>query len=256
MEVKLTFYVYVLKRPSGEPFYIGMGSGSRIDHHEIMARRGERTHKANVIRKIWATGDQVGKEIVAHFPSANEAKAAECALIATIGRKDLGAGPLLNRTNGGDGVTGWSKEMRRLHSARTSNGMKTVDVIEKARNNMRKQRSNPAIAISFLKIREYWKKEENRSAQSQRVKEYFADPEVRRRHASRQKEIATKPEVKERHSRAAARRMQAPGRREAHAAFMRELWKQPGFAEKRRATFAAKCASKKNRRSQEMLAEI
>jgi hypothetical protein len=245
MEVGPEYYVYILKRPSGEPFYVGMGKGDRVDQHEVFARRGERSHKASVIRKIWSSGGIVGKEIVARFVLDEDAKQAERDLISAIGRKDMDAGPLVNRTDGGDGVTGWSASMRKRHSIKTSNGMKNPEVIEKSRQNMLRQWSDPTIAEKFQSVAEYWKSAANRTAQSARVKQYFSDPDKRAAHGERMKLANQNPEMKQRHKKAARDRMAVPGRREAHSAMMRDLWKRPGFAEKRRATFAAKRMAKR-----------
>lgn len=55
------FYVYVLLRPDGEPFYVGKGLGKRIFSHEAEARNTTlRTHKLNVIRAINRHGGKLG----------------------------------------------------------------------------------------------------------------------------------------------------------------------------------------------------
>src|SRR3546814_18629440 len=70
------FYVYVLYRPDGRPFYVGKGQNRRALEHEAEARRahpfGESNpFKCNVIRKIIRKGGgikseerRVGKECV------------------------------------------------------------------------------------------------------------------------------------------------------------------------------------------------
>lgn len=65
------FYVYLLLRPNGKPFYVGKGTGRRISSHEGEARKGNcRCHKCNIIRKIWRQGEQVGRQII--FATNNE----------------------------------------------------------------------------------------------------------------------------------------------------------------------------------------
>jgi excisionase family DNA binding protein len=68
------YYVYALAYPpnyhdsinnlSGVVFYVGKGTGDRIDFHELEAGNRSsvcRCRKCNVIRKIWADGKQVQK---------------------------------------------------------------------------------------------------------------------------------------------------------------------------------------------------
>lgn len=237
----LSFYVYVLRRPCGTPFYVGMGSGNRIDRHEVRARQGEKSHRANIIRKIWGAGGSIGKEIVARYADDKAAKAAERELIAMLGRADCGAGPLVNRTDGGDGVTGWSNEMRREHSALTASGMSKPESRRRIDQRAASMKADPAVLARLQEMaRSYWGTEEARAKQSARVKEWMADPENRAKSAAACKAGQSKPEVRAKMSEAAKRRNADPAWRAAHAAKMRELWKDPAYAEKRRAAFAAK----------------
>jgi hypothetical protein len=36
----MKYYVYILSHTNGTPFYIGKGTGNRIEHHERDARNG------------------------------------------------------------------------------------------------------------------------------------------------------------------------------------------------------------------------
>lgn len=76
------FYVYLLLRPNGEPFYVGKGTGDRIDRHEKEAGRGGASFKCQTICEIWGSGGKVGKEIVFRTDSADEAYQIEARLIA------------------------------------------------------------------------------------------------------------------------------------------------------------------------------
>jgi hypothetical protein len=106
------FYVYVLVRPDGEPFYVGKGLGKRLFNHEAEARNTNlRTHKLNVIRSIVRSGGEVGYALPHFCENEAEAHGIETKLISSIGRHDLKKGPLTNQTDGGEGVTGLSTEI-------------------------------------------------------------------------------------------------------------------------------------------------
>lgn len=97
---KPAHYVYELRRPNGEPFYIGEGVGMRVFKHVLVARvnhrRGEdNPHKYNTIRKIEAQGRQVVYAILSFHSSKQEAEREEGRLIAELGRACDG-GPLTN----------------------------------------------------------------------------------------------------------------------------------------------------------------
>ncbi len=107
------FYVYVLCRPEGQPFYVGKGVKLRCLHHEADARTTKTlTHKLNVIRAIIREGKSVRYRIDSSYLTEADALARERALIAQLGRHDLKLGPLTNQTDGGEGVSNPSEESR------------------------------------------------------------------------------------------------------------------------------------------------
>jgi len=111
------FYVYILHRPDGTPFYVGKGTnrpGSfRVLEHEAEARNTRSlTHKLNLIRSLHRKGLSVGYRIESFFAIEGEALARERYLIDTIGRHDLKKGPLTNQTDGGEGASNPSEESR------------------------------------------------------------------------------------------------------------------------------------------------
>lgn len=115
------FYVYLLRRPDGTPFYVGKGIGRRIFFHESEALGLGRSHKLNVIRAITKSGNQVGYDFAGFYESESECHGREIAEIKFHGRHDLKTGPLTNLTDGGEGVAGLSEETKRrideeLHS--------------------------------------------------------------------------------------------------------------------------------------------
>lgn len=103
-------YVYILSKPSGEPFYVGVGTWRRILDHLVAAKRTDLdSHKLRVIRKIMAAGGDINYSIHSWFADRNSAERAEVALIAAIGRRCDRAGPLTNVTVGGEGAASPSK---------------------------------------------------------------------------------------------------------------------------------------------------
>lgn len=84
------FYVYTLTDPrDGEVFYVGKGSGHRIDDHEAEARKGVHSRKCRRIRDIWDDGHKVQKAIASWHEDENAALSVEQMLIAKIGLDNL-----------------------------------------------------------------------------------------------------------------------------------------------------------------------
>lgn len=114
------FYVYVLYKPCGTPFYVGKAKAreksdriqifQRISNHEIEARNGENwerkyshnRHKLNTIRKIWSQGSEVFYSVDSWHDTEEACYAREKELINSLGRKTTGNGPLTNITEGGE----------------------------------------------------------------------------------------------------------------------------------------------------------
>jgi len=86
------FYTYMWLRENGIPYYIGKGCGRRA-----IVSDGHNCYKPPDSQRI----------LIQYYPTEKEALAAERFLIEYYGRKDLGSGCLRNRTNGGDGVSGY-----------------------------------------------------------------------------------------------------------------------------------------------------
>lgn len=97
------FYIYIYYDPSrnDEPIYVGKGHNQRAWYH--LKRRGRhpfiqrlnymKTH--NIVPRI---------SIIDALDESHAFLMEEC-LIEIMGRKDLGKGPLLNLTDGGEGVS-------------------------------------------------------------------------------------------------------------------------------------------------------
>ncbi len=112
------FYVYVIFRPNGIPCYVGKGHGRRDQHHSRF------THNRH-LKHIFALAGGTLPVVRIHETLTDEqACAYELALIAAIGRKSLGTGPLVNLCDGGGGAAGairsedFCRRMSVLHKGR------------------------------------------------------------------------------------------------------------------------------------------
>lgn len=93
------FYVYMVFSSQGCPLYVGKGKGDR------WAEGGR--HNAHM-RAVWKKYGSLPVVIIRDDLTEQQAFDTEKALVAVIGRSDLGKGPLANHTDGGEGVTGRS----------------------------------------------------------------------------------------------------------------------------------------------------
>jgi hypothetical protein len=97
-------YQYVCKKTK-IPFYVGKGKGDRKYSHMREARKGI---DRSLCQKIRDLEFEKGVDILRVEMDLTEWEALqkECHLIEKIGRIDLGNGPLLNRSFGGEGISG------------------------------------------------------------------------------------------------------------------------------------------------------
>jgi hypothetical protein len=96
------YYTYAYLREDGTPYYVGKGSGKRInEYHSKFVKVPPQK------RKIYLKQNLTEQEAFNH----------EIYMIAVFGRKDLGTGILVNRTDGGDNppknnIAGWNRGLR------------------------------------------------------------------------------------------------------------------------------------------------
>lgn len=91
-------YVYQhIRLDTNEVFYIGIGK----ENKRAFDKRSRNKHWHHIANKVGYSVD-----IVAEGITWEEALNLEKQLIKTIGRKDLGLGPLVNMTEGGEGTLG------------------------------------------------------------------------------------------------------------------------------------------------------
>lgn len=120
------YYVYVLCRPDGRPFYVGKGTNRRALDHELEARRnhpcGESNpFKCNVIRKIIRHGDCLIYRIDSAYEATDEMRCLEreAALIGEHRRLHEG-GCLTNLAGGIGNLSGAAPFSLEKHSATLS----------------------------------------------------------------------------------------------------------------------------------------
>ena len=95
------YLAYIVFRPTGVPCYVGKGKGKRWLHSVI---RSNNSHLYRISKKY-----NFNLPVVVIRDGLTEAQAfdLEVKLIAAIGRMDNGEGPLVNRTDGGEGTSGY-----------------------------------------------------------------------------------------------------------------------------------------------------
>ena len=125
----MEYYTYAYLREDGTPYYIGKGKRSRAYSRW---RNGLKPPKDKT-RIIFLKRNLTEEEAFNH----------EIYMIAIFGRKDLGTGILHNRTNGGEGKTGYfhSEETKKKIGAKHKNKFVSEETREKLRK--RKGENNP-----------------------------------------------------------------------------------------------------------------
>lgn len=166
-------YIYLHRKASnGEPFYIGKGKLRR-------SMKGyERAHACDHRSAFW--GRVVTKhgfivEIIAHCITDTEAQRLERQLISEYGRKNIGRGPLVNLTDGGDGHAGIivSAALRALRS-KNSRGKRSEAWTASIRAS-RKNGGNGGVVKRGDKLPEKWMQSLSRSKLGDK-NPYFGKP--------------------------------------------------------------------------------
>lgn len=106
------YYIYLhIKNDNGEPFYIGKGKGNRFKYVK---------NRSNFWKNIT---NKHGFDVIFLDINLteNEALEKEKYWIYKIGRRDLGLGPLVNLTNGGEGSSGYKQTKE--HKSKIKNAL-------------------------------------------------------------------------------------------------------------------------------------
>lgn len=113
----MRFFTYCYRDPSrgNEPIYIGKGTGNR--HLAHLKRKG-RHPLVQRLNKMRREGIEPVIQFLCKDVDEELAFLVEVEAISLYGRKDLGHGPLLNLSDGGEGPTGFvlMAEQRRKYS--------------------------------------------------------------------------------------------------------------------------------------------
>lgn len=110
LDPRRIYYVYMIFRPNGVPCYVGKG------HHQRWQRHLRSTHNKYLSRIIAKADGNVPIVKLRDTVTEAEAMETEMAYIAAIGRIKVG-GPLVNMTDGGEGVSGMTQSAHQRNIA-------------------------------------------------------------------------------------------------------------------------------------------
>lgn len=132
------YYTYAYLREDKTPYYIGKGRGRRA------------FHKENRVTKLPKNKDRI--IFLKQNLTEEEAFKHEIYMISVFGRKDLGTGILHNRTDGGEGSSGFIVSENRKEAYRVwmlnNNPMKNPIVADKVRQHLLREHPRRNIPIS------------------------------------------------------------------------------------------------------------
>jgi len=152
----VSYYTYAYLREDGTPYYIGKGKGDRINQYHS---------------KFVKVPNKDRRVILETFETEQEAYDHEIEMIDFYGRKDLGTGILINRTNGGDNppkndMAGWNKGMKMNFSP--ERGRK----ISKSLKGKTKSKEHRENLSKSMKGKEPWNKGKSRFKSEEERLEY------------------------------------------------------------------------------------
>jgi len=162
-----------------KPIYVGKGMGGRMFKHTSVENdlKFYRT-----LKKLKRSGLKIIKFKIVDKVNEDIAFYLERWFIARIGREDLGKGPLLNLTDGGEGISGYVYTEEQIENKKRAQKIaqnrpetkKKKSIATKKRYEDPKEREKMS-----KKSREAWASEELRKQQSDTQKKRYEDPKER-----------------------------------------------------------------------------
>jgi hypothetical protein len=213
---KYMFYVYVYRDPRPnkniQPVYVGKGTGDRDLSH--WSRGSHNKPFQDFLSHIKRKGLIAICTRVFESENEHEAFAKEIELITLYGRRDIGTGTLFNRTDGGEGASGFQKTEAQKETDRinTTNNWKNPEYAKKVYTAQKIAQNTPeAKRIKSKNSKALWREkgdeikhsiviarntEESKAKTSKQAKAQWDDAEYREKQTANNKEIANREEVK------------------------------------------------------------
>jgi hypothetical protein len=248
------FYVYVIFRPDGRPCYVGKGQGGRWEVHFRNARN---KHLSNIVAK--AGGELPVVKVREHL-TESEAFETEVAWIAALGRKKDG-GPLVNATDGGEGVSGLVFSVETLarlsetrkalwqdpeHQARMSEASKSPETRARLSEASKALWQDPDYQARMSEAaKAQWESPEARARLSEARKAMWQDPEARARLSEARKAMWQDPEHQARMSEASKTSWTRPEYQARRSEASKAMWQDPEYRARILTTRAKNLALKK-----------
>lgn len=167
-------YVYIHRKKDGSPFYVGKGSARVRCKSQTFERAYERASRGQHWRNVVGAHGLI-VEVVMCCQTDLEAQDQERWLIATLGRADLGRGPLINKTDGGDGHAGiMAGPALRAKRSINASGKRSVSWVKSIRA-ARKDGGNGGVVKHGDTLPESWRRNLARAKMGQK-NPYFGKP--------------------------------------------------------------------------------